>query len=289
MYEGPKKFCNAFTEKFVFVARKIARRSLLRDSSCGCASPREEVVEPGARSAYWQRQLSLWVHRMLISPTPSTPSPSRRPASDDDLLRRNPVFASGRRVSSEVIGAHTNVAPLVRPRPLNKSTAPLANPAIRNGRISSDHIGYQFGSRYRRPTSLHAPRTPVRLQTASDWSFASCDTSSSVIGSHTLRSYQARPPTVAIDCSARPEPLGGHCFDVESFQAARQKALLSTRRSDGSSMARESFDAAYSNAHTTKDTQSVLGPGFVPNLDPRRSMTRPSNLPCAPPPLAPVP
>ena len=46
-------------------------------------------------------------------------------------------------------------------------------------------------------------------------------------------------------------------------------------RVDGAQMEKMDFDAVYSNKHVHKDTESGLGPGFIPVIDPRRdSITR---------------
>lgn len=65
---------------------------------------------------------------------------------------------------------------------------------------------------------------------------------------------------------------------LASLASADDSVKTDTARLDGSRMASERFDSTYSNAHVTKDTMSALQSGCLPNIDPRRALTRPKTL-----------
>ena len=63
---------------------------------------------------------------------------------------------------------------------------------------------------------------------------------------------------------------------AEPAAAAANHGEGKSVRVDGTSMDKMDFDAVYSNAFTHKDTESAIGVGFVPVIDPRRdNITRP--------------
>ena len=48
-------------------------------------------------------------------------------------------------LTSETVGLHTGIKPLVRPRPASDVTIMLRNPAVRDGHVSSEPVGNHTG------------------------------------------------------------------------------------------------------------------------------------------------
>ena len=65
---------------------------------------------------------------------------------------------------------------------------------------------------------------------------------------------------------------------AEPAAAAANHGEGKSVRVDGTSMDKMDFDAVYSNAFTHKDTESAIGVGCVPVIDPRQ-ITRPKEVP----------
>ena len=276
----------------------------------GSAMAKRAVFEP--REGTFEAHLpKSWTVTSAETGSHSAIRPARpRPQSAHAKLMANVHIREGR-LTSETVGLHTGVNPLVRQRPASDATVQLRNPAIRDGFVSSEPIGMHTGVA---PRKTRDPRTRTSLpQTRTG------RPRSAAIWMTTLRTSDA------IGAHPKPEPLDmsdaaavhfeaqfSHCFGdnsghlgaVLSSGAVTQAAAESqkqwvaraqefaaqkttsvdmqsgkTRREDGVMMERMSFDAVYSNKHTHKDTEGALGVGLVPVLDPRRDKyTRPKGM-----------
>jgi hypothetical protein len=195
-----------------------------------------------------------------------------------------------------VIGAHTGVAPVKRSRPVSKATLHLCNPAVRDGQVSAEAVGFFANVK---------PRRPARPTTAP--AFRSAMRMSDLIGDSTPKSVIDRSSSAAMHYEAQFSKRfgdGKHGRAVlrsESTEAAVQfqrnflahaesmavmeQANTTTSstgqismRADGQTMEKMDFDSVYSDIHVHKDTESAIGHGFVPVVDPRL-VARPKDFP----------
>ena len=222
---------------------------------------------------------------------------------------RNPSLSNGR-LSSDVIGMHTGIAPMVRPRPPTPATIMLQNPAVRDGYVSSEPIGLHTGVR---PRKTSTPSERVRLPatrndrptTTPVW--MTTMRTSDAIGTHPPPEKPDMNDAAQMHFEAqfmhRFGDSNGQLGSVLSSGAITEAAAefqkqwverarqLSTKkieqvglsrsqsmRADGEMMEKMDFDSVYSNLHTSKDTQSAIGKDFIPTLDPRTVATRPKDL-----------
>lgn len=231
----------------------------------------------------------------------------QRPQSAHASLQRNPCTAYGR-LSSEAVGAQSGFKPMVRPRPPSDATVMLCNPVIRDGYVSSEPIGNHTGTMPRR-TTIPAERTRLpsnrkdRPRTAPIW--RTTLRTSDAIGRHP----KPEPPDLSdaavmhfeAQFSKRFGDGGndlGAVLSNEYTQAAaefqrqwvKRAEELSRKthsnpdgrentsvRNDGQRMEKMTFDDVYSNTHAHKDTESAIGRGMIPVVDPR-CVTRPKDL-----------
>ena len=230
-----------------------------------------------------------------------------RPQSAHAQYQRNGAIRDGR-LSSEVVGFQTGFKPKERPRPASHATIMLRNPVIRDGYVSSEPIGMHTGVLPRRTQDpaerTHLPRNRRdRPQSAPIW--RTTLRTSDAIGTHP----PPEPPDLSDAAVMHFEAqfihrfgdnrgqLGSVLAEAHTKAAAefqkqwvKRATMLSAKtysqedgtentklRVDGERMEKMTFDDVYSNLHTHKDTESALGPGFVPVVDPR-CVTRPKEL-----------
>lgn len=231
-----------------------------------------------------------------------------RPQSASAKVMANASIREGR-LSSEAVGMHSGIRPMVRPRPASDVTVMLRNPAVRDGYVSSEPIGNHTGFQPRKTTEpserTELPQTRKdRPRTAPIWTRTL--RTSDAIGTH------PRPVTPDVTDAAVMHfeaqfnhrfGESGHLGAVLSSKATAAAAEFQKRwverarkmneleaividesenkvaRNDGVLMERMDFDAVYSNAFAHKDTESALGVGFVPVIDMRRDgITRPKKI-----------
>jgi hypothetical protein len=230
-----------------------------------------------------------------------------RPQSAHAMYQRNPAIRDGK-LSSEVVGFQTGFKPMQRPRPAAAATIMLRNPVIRDGYVSSEPIGMHTGVAPRKTQDpaqrTHLPRNRRdRPQSAPIW--RTTLRTSDAIGRHP----PPEPPDLSDAAVMHFEAQFRHRFGDNRGQlgsvlasehtkaaAAFQEAWIARAeelsrktysqedgtentklRVDGERMEKMTFDDVYSNLHAHKDTESAIGRGFVPVIDPR-CVTRPKDL-----------
>jgi len=233
------------------------------------------------------------------------PGSRGRPPSAHVMFARN--RSNQGRLASEQVGAWTGFKPMVRPRPASQTTIMLQNPCIREGIISSDPIGLHEGvpanrlavlQTLRRPNTAPLCLDPRRTHRTSD-----------AIGTHpppkrvdpndaAAMHYEAQFARAFGDVGrevgavlASSDTAAAVRFQQEAIarayeltdpatKIAQRNTLLrsDSKRADGQSMEKMDFDAVYSNEFVNKDTESAIGVGLVPVIDPRCRLTRPKEL-----------
>lgn len=220
---------------------------------------------------------------------------------------RNSAIRDGK-LSSEVVGLHSGIKPMQRPRPASHATVMLRNPCIRDGYVSSEPIGLHTGFPPRK-TDLPSQRVGLpktrtgRPQSAPIW--RTTLRTSDAIGTHPA----PEPPDLNDAAVMHFEAQFSHRFGDNTGQLGTVLATAHTKaaaefqrrwvaraeemakkvydqpdgtentsvRTDGQLMEKMTFDSVYANTHAHKDTESAIGPGFVPVIDPR-CVTRPKDL-----------
>ena len=213
------------------------------------------------------------------------PATRERPASVMTVQLKNPAVRDGR-VSSEAVGWHAgadgwrprttvnpaertclpgHAGPANRPRTCRPQTAPLSGRGGGGGLRSSDSIG------------SHPPRTPIDQRDAAAVHYEAQFSKRFGESGHSLGAVLAGADTASAVAFQQ-----AWVQRAESMRPVHKKDTTATdntsKRADGALMEKMDFDAVYSSKHVNKDTESAIGPGFVPIVDPR-CITRPASLP----------